>query len=119
VTVKKQYDFRDGKRGAVLPVPAGKTRITIPIDNDVLTWFREQVQATGGNYPTLINRVLRDHVRGQRKLLENKSQQARIYERARRRALRDLRRPRDLGTGGKITWTRDELHERHPEKKAK
>lgn len=34
------------------------------------------------------------------------------YERARRRILARLERPWDLGTGGKITWTRDELHER-------
>lgn len=34
------------------------------------------------------------------------------YERARRRSLATLERGYDLGTGGKITWTRDELHER-------
>ena len=34
------------------------------------------------------------------------------YEEARVRALESLNQPRDLGTGGKITWTRDELHER-------
>ena len=27
-------------------------------------------------------------------------------------ALEDLKHPRDLGTYGKATWTRDELHER-------
>jgi predicted transcriptional regulator len=34
------------------------------------------------------------------------------YAEARRRALHDLEHPRDFGTFGKITWTRDELHER-------
>jgi hypothetical protein len=34
------------------------------------------------------------------------------FAEARRRALYDLEHPRDLGTFGKITWTRDELHER-------
>jgi len=34
------------------------------------------------------------------------------YDSARRRALATLERGYDLGTGGKITWTRDELHER-------
>ena len=34
------------------------------------------------------------------------------YAEARRRALHDFEHPRDLGTFGKITWTRDELHER-------
>lgn len=117
--MKKQYDFRKGKRGAVLLAGTGKTRITIRIDSDVLAWFREQVHATGGSYQTLINLALRDHVKGQRDLLENTLHQARAYERARRSALRDLRKPRDLGTGGKIPWTRDELHERHLVKRGK
>jgi len=34
------------------------------------------------------------------------------YERARKRSLATLARGYDLGTGGKATWTRDELHER-------
>jgi len=118
--VKKKYDFKMGKKSAVLPVAAGKARITIRIDNDVLAWFREQVHAAeGGNYQTLINVALRDHVESQRELLEMALRQTRAYERARRRALRDLRKPRDLGAGARTTWTPDELHERHPVKKAK
>lgn len=59
----KKYDFSQGKRGAIDPLPSGKTRITIRLDDDVLAWFREQVnQAGGGNYQTLINRVLRQHI---------------------------------------------------------
>lgn len=34
------------------------------------------------------------------------------YERAHRRWREDMRHLRSLGTHGKITWTRDELHER-------
>ncbi|HEY7838064.1 MAG TPA: hypothetical protein VIC54_05665 [Terriglobales bacterium] len=44
--------------------------------------------------------------------LANTDAGERAYEAARRRALVDLRHPRDLGTQGRITWTRDELHER-------
>ena len=36
----------------------------------------------------------------------------RRYAAARRRALAALRSPRSLGTGGRRTWSRDELHER-------
>jgi uncharacterized protein (DUF4415 family) len=62
---KESYDFSKGRRGAVVPVPAGKTRITIRIDTDILDWFRQQVNtAGGGNYQTLINDVLRRHVEG-------------------------------------------------------
>ena len=58
--MKKQYDFRHGRRGAVVRAPSGKTRITIRIDDDILQWFREQVhKAGGGNYQTLINDGLR------------------------------------------------------------
>ncbi|CAN5699308.1 hypothetical protein BH20GEM3_BH20GEM3_08790 [soil metagenome] len=69
--MRDEYDFSGGKRGAVDPAPAGKTRITIRLDDDVLTWFRSQVEATGGgNYQTLINAALREHVGQQREPLE-------------------------------------------------
>ena len=70
--MKKEYDFSKGKRGAVLPVPPGKTRVTIRLDNDVLEWFRQQVDAAGGgNYQTLINDALRPHLRQAREPLES------------------------------------------------
>ncbi|MGH9890870.1 MAG: BrnA antitoxin family protein [bacterium] len=69
--MKREYDFSKGKRGPVVPVPKGKTRITIRLDDHVLDWFRAQVHAAGGgNYQTLINDVLRDYVRGRRESLE-------------------------------------------------
>lgn len=61
--MKKEYDFSRGRRGPVIPVPKGKTRITIRLDKDLLDWFRSQVEAAGGgNYQTLINSALRDYV---------------------------------------------------------
>ncbi|WP_095044896.1 BrnA antitoxin family protein [Candidatus Promineifilum breve] len=64
--MKPEYDFSQGKRGAVTPLPPGKSRITIPLDEEVLEWFRDQVEeAGGGNYQTLINQVLLDYVRNQ------------------------------------------------------
>ncbi len=61
----EEYDFSQGKRGAMDPIPPGKTRITISLDNEVLEWFRQQVHlAGGGNYQTLINEVLRQHIQG-------------------------------------------------------
>ncbi|HEX9689466.1 MAG TPA: CopG family transcriptional regulator [Thermoanaerobaculia bacterium] len=35
------------------------------------------------------------------------------YERARRKAIRDLRRPPDLATRGRTSWKRDDLHRRN------
>jgi len=57
------YDFSNGRRGPVIPAEPGKTRITIRLDNDVIDWFRQQVnEAGGGNYQTLINAALRKHI---------------------------------------------------------
>lgn len=70
--MKRSYDFSRGKRGAIESVPKGKTRITIRIDDDVLDWFREQVHdAGGGNYQTLINLALREHVQKSKEALED------------------------------------------------
>lgn len=69
--VKGEYDFSRAKRGAVIQVPRGKTRITIRLDDDLLDWFREQVdRAGGGNYQTLINDALRQHIRRTHEPLE-------------------------------------------------
>lgn len=70
--MRKQYDFSRGKRGAVIKTPPSKTRITIRIDEDILEWFREQVHAAGGgNYQTLINTALREHVNRKESSLED------------------------------------------------
>jgi uncharacterized protein (DUF4415 family) len=69
--MKKEYSFAQGRRGAVVPAPPGKSRITIRLDEEVLEWFRRQVhEAGGGNYQTLINRALREHIRQSEQELE-------------------------------------------------
>jgi uncharacterized protein (DUF4415 family) len=69
--MKPEYDFKKAKRGTVVPIAKGKTRITIRIDDEVLDWFREQVdRAGGGNYQTLMNEALRQHIRDAREPLE-------------------------------------------------
>ena len=70
--MKDKYDFSNGKRGAIDLIPQGKTRITIRIDDDVLDWFRGEVHAAGGgNYQSLINRALREHVQSHKQPLED------------------------------------------------
>lgn len=60
--MKNSYDFRKGKRGAVVALAPGKTRITIRLDNEILEWFRSQVEARGGgSYQAMINAVLREY----------------------------------------------------------
>ena len=69
--MKREYDFSKGKRGAVVSPEGGKTRITIRIDTDVLDWFRDQVnEAGGGNYQTMLNAALRDHVAERKEPIE-------------------------------------------------
>ncbi len=70
--MKDEYDFRKGKRGAVLPTPPGKERITIRLDADILEWFRQQADNQGGgNYQTMINQALREYITGQQLPLED------------------------------------------------
>ena len=62
--MRKEYDFSKAKRGVVVPVPKGKKRITIRLDDDVIAWFKSRVhEAGGGNYQSLINTALREHMR--------------------------------------------------------
>jgi uncharacterized protein (DUF4415 family) len=69
--MKREYDFSKGKRGPVIPVPKGKTRITIRLDEDVVGWFRDQVDnAGGGNYQSLMNDALRQYIAHAREPLE-------------------------------------------------
>ena len=69
--MRKEYDFGKGKRGPVVRTPPGKTRITIRLDQDVIDWFKGQVdEAGGGNYQTLINHALRDYIGQTREPLE-------------------------------------------------
>ncbi|MES2366115.1 MAG: BrnA antitoxin family protein [Pseudomonadota bacterium] len=56
--MKAEYDFSKAKRGAVIE-PAGKTRITIYIDDEVLAAFRARAEAEGRGYQTLINEALK------------------------------------------------------------
>lgn len=70
--MRKEYDFSKGKRGPVVPTPPGKTRITIRLDDEVIEWFKHKVEvAGGGNYQSLINQALRDHIENEREPLED------------------------------------------------
>ena len=59
--MRKEYDLHGAKRGAVVKDP-GKQRITIMLDGDVLSAFRDRAAGTGRGYQTLINQALRDYL---------------------------------------------------------
>lgn len=59
----RDIDFSRAKRGAVVKPEPGKTKISIRLDNAVIEHFRSLVdKAGGGNYQTLINDALLEHV---------------------------------------------------------
>jgi uncharacterized protein (DUF4415 family) len=65
--MQKEYDFSGAKRAKDVPhlerlqaeAAAGKTRITIYLDDDVLAAFRARAEQEGKGYQTLINAALR------------------------------------------------------------
>jgi len=59
--MKKEYDFSKGKRGQVIS-QAGKTRITIYLDDGILKRFKAESQKTGKGYQTLINEALNSYL---------------------------------------------------------
>jgi len=59
----RNIDFSRANRGPVVRPEPGKTKISIRLDNTVLEYFRNLVDtAGGGNYQTLINDALLEHV---------------------------------------------------------
>jgi len=59
----RRIDFSRAKRGPVVKPEPGKMKISIRLDNAVLEYFRTLVdKAGGGNYQTLINDALLEHI---------------------------------------------------------
>lgn len=70
--MKAKYNFSKGKRGAVIPSPGKKVRITIRLDRDIIDWFRTKVEEQGGgNYQSMLNDALRTYVERQEQPLED------------------------------------------------
>jgi len=65
--MRKEYDFSTAKRAQDVPhlaklqeeAATGKTRITIYLDDDIVSWFKTKANEVGGNYQTMINRELK------------------------------------------------------------
>lgn len=67
MAAKDSYDFSKGKRGRITkpaPEPAGKVKITIRLDADIVDHFLARADESGGSvgYQTLINEALRRSV---------------------------------------------------------
>ena len=69
--MKANYDFSKARRGAVVPPAANKTRITIRLDHDLVSWFKSKAEAQGGgSYQTMLNDALRAFTEQQDQSLE-------------------------------------------------
>ena len=69
--MRKEYDFTRAKRAKDVPhlaklqaEMAGKTRITMRVDNAVLNAFKVRAEASGGSYQTMMNDALRQYAQG-------------------------------------------------------
>lgn len=70
--MKAKYDFSKGRRGAVVQSSGNKVRITIRLDRDIIDWFRSKAEGQGGgNYQTMLNDALRNHIEHQEQPLED------------------------------------------------
>ena len=64
-------NFSNAKRGPIVRPDPNKVRITIRLDADIIDHFKDIVHKSGGgNYQTLINEALRDHIQVHDKELE-------------------------------------------------
>jgi uncharacterized protein (DUF4415 family) len=68
--MKDNYDFSQGKRGAVVPMEPHQIRITLSLDKDIIDWFRSKVhESGGGDYHELINQALQQYIKYEQSLL--------------------------------------------------
>lgn len=69
--MRKEYDFSRAKRAKDVPhlaklqaEAAGKTRITMRVDNSVLALFKARAESSGGSYQTMMNEALKQYALG-------------------------------------------------------
>jgi len=89
--MRDEYDFTGARRSPVLRT-AGKTRITIMLDDDVLAYVRERAESEGKGYQTPINAQLRASLQGGVKGQETGALTLAAFRRVLREELRPRRR---------------------------
>lgn len=72
--MRKNYDFRNARRGAVVQQPA-TTRVSIYLDNQLLERLRERADAAGRSYQAMINEAILEHIeRSERRPLARRAE---------------------------------------------
>lgn len=59
--MRSEYDFTKAKKGSVIS-NRGKERITIFIDKEIISEFRNRAEEAGRGYQTMINDALREYL---------------------------------------------------------
>ena len=69
--MRKEYDFSRANRAKDVPhlaqlqaEMAGKSRITMRVDNAVLAAFKARAERSGGSYQTMMNEALKQYALG-------------------------------------------------------
>ncbi len=64
--MKKEFNFKGAKRGARINAETAKVAVTARVDLDILTWLRQEAEARGLPYQTLLNSILKEAMTGHR-----------------------------------------------------
>jgi hypothetical protein len=94
--MRSEYDFSKAKRGAVIS-NRGKERITIFLDKEVISEFRERAEKKGRGYQTMINEALREYLTSGRRPVDEENLRKILREELKERRLtkRSSRTPKN------------------------
>ena len=90
--MRSNYDFSKAKRGAVIS-NRGKERITIFLDKEIISEFRERADETGRGYQTMINEALREYLTSGRRPVDEDTLRKILRE-----ELKDSRKSKSRGS---------------------
>jgi uncharacterized protein (DUF4415 family) len=72
--MKDNYDFSQGKRGAIIPTPSHQIKVNLTLDKEIIEWFQIKInESGGGDYHQLINLALKDYIKKEENALQSMS----------------------------------------------
>ncbi len=89
-----------------------RQNVTITLPVDVIREARHLAVDKGLSLSKFLALLLEEHIEAKRQYDADREEARKLYEAAREQELQRLKKGLPLGTQGKISWTRDELHER-------
>lgn len=72
--MQENYDFSQGKRGAVIPSLSSQIKVSLTLDKDIIDWFQTKVnESGGGDYHQLINNALQEYIKKEEKAIKQRA----------------------------------------------